>query len=357
MSTKKKTAKPTTRGVHLRILKNKGLDSLFLDIVNNGTRKKEYLKLYLTGNRDKDRDTMLIAEQIKARRIRELSLQRAGIEELQLRPEEDFMRFFHEQASRRGKPWQNVKHHLKSFVKGHVRFGDINENWIRGFRNHLADKDLAVNSIATYLDVLKTCFNIAVKQRIISVNPFVYADTVKRQRTVREFLTSEELQLLFNTPCDHDDVRRSFFFACLTGLRISDLRSITMANIREHEIHIKQKKTGDAVSIPLSDQAKVFLATTKNSKPADLVFMFPSRDDVYNRRLQNWVNTAGIKKHITSHSARHTFATLLITAGNDLYSVQHLLGHRDIKVTQIYAKLVDERKRKAIDSLPIFNTR
>lgn len=82
------------------------------------------------------------------------------------------------------------------------------------------------------------------------------------------------------------------------------------------------------------------------------MFDFPSRDDVYNRRLQWWVAKAGIEKHITSHIARHTFATLFVTQGNDLYAVQHLVGHRDIKVTQIYARLVDQRKTMAIASIP-----
>jgi integrase len=118
-------------------------------------------------------------------------------------------------------------------------------------------------------------------------------------------------------------------------------------------LNLAQKKTGDHVSVPISDQARALLSDRGSARPGDKVFDLPSRDDVYNRRLQWWVADAGIDKHITSHIARHTFATLLISQGNDLYAVQHLLGHRDIKVTQIYAKLVDKRKREAISSLPM----
>jgi len=124
-------------------------------------------------------------------------------------------------------------------------------------------------------------------------------------------------------------------------------------HIQGAEIRISQKKTGDHVSIPLSEQALAILPERVSSRGTDRVFSFPTRDDVYNDRLQRWVRTVGITKHITSHVARHTFATLLITQGNDLYAVQHLLGHRDIKVTQIYAKLVDQRKVDAIKSLPV----
>jgi site-specific recombinase XerD len=355
MPRKPATPKPGVRGINLRIQRNKGRDCLYLDIVQNGKRRKEFLRLYLTGNRDADRETMLLAEQIKAKRIRELSLKRAGIEELQLRPEEDFLSFFDEAAADRGKTWQNVRHHLSNYVKGRPRFGDIDEKWIDGFRRHLEKQDLKTNSVATYLDVLKTAFNMAIKQKIVGVNPFVYAKPIKRVRTSREYLTLEELRALHATPAQYDMVKRSFLFACLTGLRISDLRQLTWRNVQGAELKVTQKKTGDHVSVPISDQARSLLPERGNARPGDRIFDFPSRDDVYNRRLQWWVADAGIEKHITSHVARHTFATLLVSQGNDLYAVQHLLGHRDIKVTQIYAKLVDQRKHDAIQSLPSLN--
>ncbi len=214
-------------------------------------------------------------------------------------------------------------------------------------------RDSLPNSIATYLDVLKTAFNIVVKQKIIGVSPFTYARPIKRVRTSRAYLTVDELRALFVTPTDHDMVKRSFLFACLTGLRISDLRALTWKGVQGAELRITQRKTGDDVLVPISDQARELLPGRNNARPNEKVFDFPSRDDVYNRRLQWWVAKAGIEKHITSHIARHTFATLLVTQGNDLYAVQHLLGHRDIKVTQIYAKLVDQRKHNAIASLPM----
>lgn len=345
--------KPGVRGINLRILRNNGHDSLFLDIVQNGQRRKEYLRLYLTGDRDADRETMLLAERIKAKRIRELSLKRVGIEELQLRPEEDFLSFYDNLMADRGKPWRNVRHHLSGYIKGRPRFGDIDESWIDGFRQYLSKQRLATNSIATYLDVLKTAFNIAVRQKVIAVSPFTYAKPVKRVRTNREYLTLEELRLLYNTPSEHDMIRRSFLFACLTGLRISDLRQLSWKHVQGSELRIEQKKTGDHVSVPISDQARSLLSDRGSARLGDKVFDLPSRDDVYNRRLQWWVAAAGIDKHVTSHIARHTFATMLVSQGNDLYAVQHLLGHRDIKVTQVYARLVDERKRDAISSFPL----
>jgi len=342
----------TTTGVTLRIRHGKKGSALVLDIVDRGRRTREHLGLYLTGNRDRDRETLLLAEQLKAKRLRERALRRAGIEDMQPRPEEDFLSFFDSLAADRGKPWRNVRHHLSAYVSGRPRFGDINEAWIEGFRRYLDSCTLKTNSVATYLDVLKTAFNIAVRRRIITTNPFVFSGPIKRVRTHREYLTLDELRLLHNQPCQHEMVKRSFLFACLTGLRISDLRRLSWRNVLAAEVRIIQQKTGDHLTIPLSQQALSLLPVRSSVNPDESVFAFPSRDDVYNSRLQRWVRAAGIEKHVTSHVARHTFATLLVTEGNDLYLVQHLLGHRDIKVTQTYAKMVDNRKVKAINSLP-----
>ena len=68
--------------------------------------------------------------------------------------------------------------------------------------------------------------------------------------------------------------------------------------------------------------------------------------------LHKWVEQAGISKHVTFHTARHTHATMMLTLGVDLYTVSKLLGHTNIQTTQIYAKLVDESKKKAIDLIP-----
>ena len=71
-----------------------------------------------------------------------------------------------------------------------------------------------------------------------------------------------------------------------------------------------------------------------------------------NVELSKWVMKAKITKDITFHCARHTNATLLLTNGTDLYTVSKLLGHKDIKTTQIYAKIIDEKKRQAVNSIP-----
>ena len=90
----------------------------------------------------------------------------------------------------------------------------------------------------------------------------------------------------------------------------------------------------------------------ENAKDGDIIFKKLITLGRTNEILPKWAEQAGIKKHITFHTARHTHATMLLTLGVDLYTVSKLLGHTNIQTTQIYAKLVDESKKKAIDLIP-----
>ena len=85
--------------------------------------------------------------------------------------------------------------------------------------------------------------------------------------------------------------------------------------------------------------------------PNKPVFDMPCRFH-YNQILKSWTKNAGINKNLTSHIARHTFATLSLSSGADLYTVSKLLGHKDIATTQIYAKIIDKKKEEAVDMLP-----
>ncbi len=352
MATRSHTRTPRATGVVLRVQKGKKGDHLYLDIHDAGIRRREFLRLYLIGDRDRDREAKLLAEEIRSQRLQELRARHAGIELPVFKLEEDFIAYYKHLAEHKGKPWKNTLAHLNRFVSVPVRFADVSSEWIHAFRDYLKRQGLASNSVATYLDTLKTALNSAVKARIIPQNPFLFADKIQRKRTQRVHLNLEELQLLASTPSRNAEVRRAFLFACLTGLRISDLRALRWKDVKTDGLHIIQQKTGDYTHIPLAEQAVTLLGDTAQTIKSKPVFTLPSTDDLFNRQLGRWCKSAGIEKHVTSHTARHTFATLLITQGNDLYSVQHLLGHRDIKVTQIYAKLVDQRKTDAIKSLP-----
>jgi len=347
-----KTRSPRASGVVLRKQTGKNGDHLYLDIHDGGVRRREFLRLYLTGDRNSDREAKLLAEEIRSQRLQELRARRSGIVLPVFQLEEDFIAYYYNLAQQKGKPWRNTSAHLRRFVTTPVRFADVTPEWLHKFRDYLKRQGLAPNSIATYLDTMKTALNKAVKAQIIAQNPFLFADRVQRKRTQRTYLTVEEIRLLVSTTCNQPEVRRAFLFACLTGLRISDVRSLRWKDIRADGLHIIQRKTGDYTHVPLSDQARELLGTPDNDQRRATVFALPFSDDMFNRYLGKWSKAAGLDKHITSHVARHTFATMLVSEGVDLYAVQHLLGHRDVKVTQQYAKLVDRRKVEAINSLP-----
>jgi integrase len=352
MSQSKRTRSTRASGVVLRLQKGKKGDHLYLDIHAHGVRRREFLKLYLTGNRDRDREAKLLAEEIRSRRLQELRARQTGIELPVFKLEEDFVAYYAAMATRKGKPWQNTLSHLRRYSVAPVRFADVSADWIHSFQSYLKSMGLSANSIATYLDTLKTALNVAVRSRVIPQNPFTFADRIQRKRTKRVYLSMEELKVLAATPCIHAEVRRAFLFACQTGLRISDIRALRWSDVRADGLHVVQKKTGDYTHIPLSAEANKLIGSPKDQSSSTPVFELPFQDEQFNRHLSRWARSAGLDKHVTSHVARHTFATLLVSLGNDLYSVQHLLGHRDIRVTQVYARLIDQRRVDAIESLP-----
>ena len=115
------------------------------------------------------------------------------------------------------------------------------------------------------------------------------------------------------------------------------------------------KKTKEQLYLPLSKEALKWMPERGGAKDQDKVFALPSDSCVY-KYLQQWVKKAGITKHVSFHVSRHTFATMMISLGSDLYTVSKLLGHTNIKITEVYAKLVNKKKFEAVDLVnDVFN--
>jgi len=169
--------------------------------------------------------------------------------------------------------------------------------------------------------------------------------------TKREFLTLEELVRLKATPCEDNEIRGAAFLSIHTSLRISDVKALVWENVKVGDngmyLEFRQRKTKGLEHIPISDDVIELLGAPKSSN--ELIFPNLSKKKRYNSVIKQWISDAGIHKKITFHCFRHTNATLLITKGVDLYTVSKILGHRNIKTTQIYAKVVDESKRNAIN--------
>lgn len=182
-------------------------------------------------------------------------------------------------------------------------------------------------------------------------------DKPKRNRTERDYLTIKELTRLVHTPFYNTLLRKAFLFSCFCGLRHCDIIALRWEDIRYDEngnalLSIIQKKTKEAISLPLCSEAIKHLPDRGNAPETEKVFAGLVSLGRSNVILHKWIEQAGISKHVTFHTARHTHATMMLTLGVDLYTVSKLLGHTNIQTTQIYAKLVDESKKKAIDLIP-----
>ncbi|MDP8268081.1 MAG: site-specific integrase [Candidatus Tenebribacter davisii] len=252
-------------------------------------------------------------------------------------------------ATRRS--WNNTINYFKEFTKGKLTFKEINLEFSEKFRRYLLTQ-VSENSTATYFSVFKAMLNHAVKHNILVKNPAKFVLNPKK-RVEREFLLLDEIKLLASTDSYRPQTTNAFLFSCFTGLRISDIRNLTWSNITKDSLEYTQQKTGISQKMKINESALGILKEQKASTKGKRVFEVPRSDSNSNKHLKKWVNRAGIKKHITFHCSRHTFATLCLTYDVDLYTVSKLLGHTDIKNTQIYAKLIDKKKDQAIDKLPV----
>ena len=151
-------------------------------------------------------------------------------------------------------------------------------------------------------------------------------------------------------------MKRAALFSALTGLRFSDIQKLTweeLANVpgQGYYIRFSQQKTKGVEELPISEQAYDLLGQPGNLK--DRVFQDLKYSAYHNKHLAQWIGAAGITKNITFQSFRHTYATLQLFSGTDDYTVSKLLGHRNLRTTQVYAKVVDEAKRVAASRIKL----
>jgi len=338
-----------------RVRKNK--TQLYLDIYLNGIRKIEGLNIYLTKDKNHNKELIRLAEGIRAKKELELMNSEYGFVSASMK-NLNFVEYLYKKSYEEGKLkskcYSCAYVHLKKFTNGHVKFSQVNEEWLKSLETYIIKK-VSANSTLKYFDVYRAVLNQAVREKIIIANPFNFFRTeIKKTETKKEFLTFPEIQKLAKTPCVNSEVKRAFLFSCYTGLRLSDIMNLEWSNIEGSNLDFKQKKTKNYEYLPLSPTA-LSLLHFNNSKIINLnegkVFKLPT-NQVVNSHIEKWIKKAGISKHITYHNSRHTFATLTLSSGIDLYTVSKLLGHTDIKHTQIYAKVINENKQKAVNSLP-----
>lgn len=177
---------------------------------------------------------------------------------------------------------------------------------------------------------------------------------IPKRDTHKEFLTLDEVKMLAATPCKHDVLKRAALFSCLTGLRISDIQKLHWEEISRSSdggwwMRIRTEKTETDATLPISDEALELCGEMRNEG----VVFAGLRRCMIQHPLQAWIKAAGIRKHITFHCFRHTFATLQIALGTDIYTVSKMLTHKSVATTQIYADLVNSKKRESANRISL----
>jgi integrase len=257
--------------------------------------------------------------------------------------------------------WTATLAHLKKCISTNLTFDEVDENFVKRVRLYFekeaktkSNLSLSLNSKYSYFNKFKAALRSAFDEGYIAIN---YASKVKsfeQAESQREYLTFQELQKLAQTECKYEILKRAFLFSCLTGLRWSDINTMVWSEVRDEEnssrVNYRQEKTDGVEYLYISHQARELLDIRKS--PTDRVFVGLKYSAVYNNEIVRWCNRSGLSKHITFHSARHTNAVLLLENGADIYTVSKRLGHREIRTTAIYAKIVDEKMKEAAELIP-----
>jgi len=213
------------------------------------------------------------------------------------------------------------------------------------------------NTASTYFSIVKAGLKQAFIDEYLTVDVSEKVKNIPTKESRREVLTIEEVNKLANTPCSNNILRRASFFSILTGLRHCDIQELKWGQIVRHNdswrINFDQEKTDGVEYTPISDQAYELCGERRD--PDRLVFEGLMNPSWINRPVKKWIEAAGITKHITFHCFRHSYATLQLTNGTDIFTVSKMLGHTNVKTTQIYAKVVDAKKEQAAKAITIEN--
>lgn len=280
-----------------------------------------------------------------------------------------FLAFFEELTEEKQKQdssnnygnWFSTLQHLKKIVSKNVTFDEVDENFIKRVKNYFekealtkSDLPLSQNSKYSYFNKFKAAIRKAFDEGYLTINYATKVKSFEQAESQREYLTFDEVQSLAKTECKYDVLKRAFLFSCLSGLRWSDINTLVWSEVRDEgefcKINFRQEKTDGVEYLYISKQARELLGERQH--PQDRVFRGLKYGMTYNTELVRWCNRAGVPKHITFHSARHTNAVLLLENGADIYTVSKRLGHREIRTTAIYAKIVDAKMKEAAEMIP-----
>lgn len=328
-----------------------------------------YSKLLDTHKRILDKDNLITADKVKASYL--------GLDEAH-KTLKDIIEY-HNEKMKDVLKWGTLKNYhttanyLKEFLKKKKKTNDVYlkqinyqfitefEMFLRNYRAKKERKSCGTNGTMKHLERLKKLLNLAIKLEWLEKNPFRSYD-FKFEKNDRQFLTERELYKLegteFTTP-SLERVKDMFLFSCYSGLSYIDLKELTTDQLvkgmdGKDWIYTKREKTQQSVKIPLLETANVILQKylqENNSGNTKLIFPVISNQKM-NKYLKDIMRSIDIRKKITFHSARNTFATVVtLSNGVPIETVSKILGHSKLSTTQIYARVLEDKLSSDISNL------
>lgn len=324
---------------------------------------------------EKDQETMLYADGIRKLRQREYDnadlysdTESAQVEQKE-RSQQNFVEYFSATAKKRHAQssdsirvnWKRAYELIKLFAGDTLPFSKIDNRFGEDFKLYLLSAPcggnksgtISRNTAVTYFSIFKAALKQAFVDGYLTTDLSAKIKGIPEQESRREYLTVEELNVLVGTPCERDILKRAALFSALTGLRHCDIQKLRWKEISmngdQAQLHFTQQKTKGVEYMPISQQALDLCGEPR--EPEQLVFEDLPDPAWISKPLKRWIEAAGITKRITFHCFRHTYATLQLSNGTDIYTVSKMLGHTNVKTTQIYAKVVDEKKTKAAEAI------
>jgi integrase/recombinase XerD len=342
--------------------KTSKIRALYLDIYHNGVRSYEFLNLRYTVSKNEvdilgKKEAIELGKRIAAKRGNELSATDYSIITTTGKKTDIviWMQSFIDKYEKKDvRNMQGVLDRFKKFLIKHKKkgltFGQIDVSIIEDFRDNLISTCKGEGA-SSYFARFKKMMRAAYRQRLIDRNPVLEIERKRMPEAKRkDTLTTDEIQVLANTPVDSPEVKAAFLFCCVTGLRWIDVKATTWGDVRGKKLILTQLKTKKVVEIDLNNTALTLIG--KRLKPTDLLFDLPTANGA-NKTVKAWVKRAEINKKITWHNARHSLGTNLIVEGTDVLTVSSILGHSTMKHTQRYVTAGAELKKSAMNKVNI----
>jgi len=362
-----------------------GKESLYLDFYppiinpNNGNKtRREFLNIHIYANPKNQEERKLnaseleLANLIRSKREVQIRNKEFGFKE-NISLNIDFCGFYKTIADEfynttslsNYNSWIASLNHFENFSNGLVMSNQLDSNFVIRYRAYLLKakttrnsknpKTISRNSASSYFKNFIYVLKQAYKRNLIDVNLAEDAEYIKEEETHREYLTEEELRILWNTPIKFEKAKHMAIFSALSGLRFVDISLLEWKNVfnDKHQgcyIQLREQKTKSVKNHPISDTAFSILKAQNSSE--GLIFGEVKYSQI-TRPLKLWIESAGLNKKISFHNFRHSYATLQLANGTDIYTVSKLLGHKNVSTTQIYTKILDKNKIEAANRIKL----